>query len=293
MTTNANYSVTPLQDTFLIYELRDHASGSSARICPERGGIMTELVLGGHSLLYLDEATFQDPSANIRGGNPILFPICGQLPNKAYEWNGTTYPMANHGVARVLPWEVVSLSETAAGAALTLRLTSNEQTLQSYPFAFELLFTYRLKEGQLHLEQQYINHSSEPMPMVAGFHPYFDTDRKAIVYDTDATQYLDYNDNQVKPITGAIDLDGLVESVTLLDAREQQIAFPLSENCNVRLTYSDCFKYVVLWSVQGKPFVCVEPWMAKNEEFTTREELPLVAAGDTLEAKLTFACETR
>ena len=292
MSTNMNYSVAQIQDIFTVYELRDPASDSFARICPERGGIMTELVLRGQSLFYLDQATFRDPAANIRGGNPILFPICGQLPDKQYEWNGTVYPMANHGVARVLPWEVVSVSESS-GAALTIRLTSNEQTLQSYPFAFELLFTYQLKEGQLHLEQQYINHSDEPMPMVAGFHPYFATDSKSIVYDTDATQYLDYNDNLVKPITGAIDLGHLVESVALLDAREQQIAFPLSDTCTVQLSYSECFKYVVLWSVQGKPFVCVEPWMAKNEELVVREELPLVEAGKTLAASLTFACDIR
>ncbi|GBF76994.1 hypothetical protein PA598K_05515 [Paenibacillus sp. 598K] len=292
MTPNAGYQVVRIQDTYPIYELRDPATDSIARICPERGGIMTELNLHGQPLFYLDEATFRDPSANIRGGNPILFPICGQLPGGQYEWNGVTYRMANHGVARVQPWEVVSTSEEGE-AALTLRLTSNEQTLQSYPFDFELRFTYRLQDGRLRLEQQYANRSDEPMPMVAGFHPYFATESKALVYETDATRYLDYNDGIVKPIEGAIDLAGLVESVALLDSRESQIAFPLSASTTVRLTYSDIFKYVVLWSVEGKPFVCVEPWMAKNEELIVRDELPLVQPGETLEAQLTFACERR
>ncbi|MFS0724511.1 aldose epimerase [Paenibacillus sp. 1P07SE] len=292
MTSLSDYSVQLVQDGFPVYELQERSTSSAARICPQRGGIMTGLVLHGQSLLYLDEATFRDPDANIRGGNPILFPICGQLPDKQYEWQGVTYPMANHGVARVLPWEVVSTSQDDE-ASLTLRLTSNEQTLQSYPFAFELLFTYRLQGGRLRLEQQYINHSEAPMPMVAGFHPYFATSSKALVYDTDATQYLDYNDGRIKPVVGAIDLGELVESVALLDAEQRQIAFPLNETCTVRLSYSEVFKYIVLWSVQGKPFVCVEPWMAKNEELVVREELPMVGPGEMLEAQLTFACENR
>ncbi|MNH41545.1 hypothetical protein D3C79_1030640 [compost metagenome] len=58
------------------------------------------------------------------------------------------------------------------------------------------------------------------MPFYAGFDPYFAIDSgKKMDYDTDATRYLDYNDNVEKAYEGTIDLEGVVESVCLLDAQ--------------------------------------------------------------------------
>lgn len=94
-----------------------------------------------------------------------------------------------------------------------------------------------------------------------------------------------------KKIGHAIDLSGKVESLTLLDARKPEIAFSIAEDTRVKLSYSDVFKYVVLWSVEGKPFVCVEPWMAKTHELNHKEELPLIEAGTTLEAWMEIASE--
>ncbi|WP_028559436.1 aldose epimerase [Paenibacillus pinihumi] len=286
----SNYAVHKLENTFTIYQLTEADTRSSVSICPERGAIAIQLALGGKELFYLDQATFIDPEANIRGGNPILFPICGQLTDGQYEWEGQTYAMKNHGVARTNPWEVVSTS-TDSAASLTVLLRSDAATLVSYPFEFELEFTYILQGGKLRLEQKYRNLSGKPMPVYAGFHPYFATSNKELVYETDATAYLDYNDMEVKKIGHAIDLSGKVESLTLLDARKPEIAFSIAEDTRVKLSYSDVFKYVVLWSVEGKPFVCVEPWMAKTHELNHKEELPLIEAGTTLEAWMEIASE--
>lgn len=82
----SNYAVHKLENTFTIYQLTEADTRSSVSICPERGAIAIQLALGGKELFYLDQATFIDPEANIRGGNPILFPICGQLTDGQYEW---------------------------------------------------------------------------------------------------------------------------------------------------------------------------------------------------------------
>ncbi|RXZ79135.1 aldose epimerase [Paenibacillaceae bacterium] len=287
----SNFKINVLEDTYTIYELVEESSSSFVRICPERGAIATELTLNGQSLFYLDRDTFLNPDANIRGGNPILFPICGQLNDTQYEWNGQTYTMKNHGVARTAAWEVTATS-TDGQASLELRLRSDDTTLASYPFEFELVFTYVLQDGKLRIDQRYCNRSDEAMPVYAGFHPYFNADSKSLVYATDATDYYDYNDEKVKAIEGAIDLNGLVESVALLDAKQPSITFPVSDSCTVTMNYSDIFKYVVLWSVEGKPFVCVEPWMAKTNELNNKTELPIIEAGQELNAWLTIACET-
>ncbi|MFB9325874.1 aldose epimerase [Paenibacillus aurantiacus] len=285
----SQYAVTQHEDVYTLYTLADASTDSAVTICPERGAIAISCRLNGEELFYLDRDTFVDPEANIRGGNPILFPICGQLVNGRYEWDGVTYPMRNHGVARNRPWEVVSYSAEGE-AVLTVRLVSGEGTLGEYPWHFELLFTYVLKNGELHIRQTYRNLSDTAMPMYAGFHPYFRTSSKAIVYNTDATRYLDYNDNEVKPLEGVVDLEGLKESIALLDAGLSQIGFPGPDGSGaVTLRYSDAFKYVVLWQVDGKPFICVEPWMALTTELNRREELPMVAAGEELQLELSIA----
>lgn len=284
------YRVSTYTDTYKMYELAESATSSRVAVCPERGGIVTGCSLEGTELLYLDKATFYDPEANIRGGIPVLFPISGQLEDGSYDWNGRTYTMKNHGVARINPWEVVAVAEDGA-AAVTLRLVSNEATKAMFPFDFQLLFTYTLKDAALHIAQEYRNLSDEDMPMYAGFHPYFTADHKDIAYETDAKTYLDYNDNQMKPYNGSINLEGMVESAALLDAEEQHISFRPSSDRRVRMTYSEHFKYVVLWSVADKPFVCVEPWMALTGELNRKEQLTMVKPGETVHAELTILLE--
>lgn len=288
-----NYKVHTFVDGYPLYELSDAATQSRVVVCPERGAIAISCRLRGQELLYLDRDTFLNPQANIRGGIPVLFPICGQLAGGQYEWNGITYPMRNHGVARLKPWLVVDTG-TDDGAYVTLALRSDEETLSSFPFAFELRFTYRLKDGTLSIEQRYSNLSSESMPMVAGFHPYFATESKNLAYESDATKLLDYNDNIEKPFEGAFDLNGLVESVALLDASKPEIAFPLNDKGGqVRLSYSEQFRYVVLWSVEDKPFVCVEPWTALNEALGRKKGLLLVDPGQSLQLAMSIAYEQR
>ncbi|WP_274648824.1 aldose epimerase [Paenibacillus humicola] len=287
----SRYEVLKHEDTYTLYTLTDAETDSSVTVCPERGAIATGCRLFGTELFYLDRETFLDPEANVRGGNPVLFPICGQLEDGRYEWEGAAYSMRNHGVARNRPWETVSTSADGE-ASVTVRLRSDEGTRAEYPFDFELLFTFALKDGRLHIRQTYKNLSERPMPYYAGFHPYFKSDSKRIPFRTDATRYLDYNDHVVKPVPadGSIDLNGLKESVALLDARERRIAFPGPDGITIEMSYSDAFKYVVLWQVNGKPFVCVEPWMALTGELNRNDELPMLEAGPSAELELTIGC---
>lgn len=287
-------AIRTIQDgPYTVYELREASTDSWLKVAPERGGIIIGFGSGGVELFYLDRETFLDPAANIRGGNPILFPISGQLANGEYRWNGRTYKMKNHGLARTAAWEVTDVREGEAGSpSITIRLASTEDMLESYPFSFELVFTYTLKGGTLFIDQEYRNLSEEEMPVYPGFHPYFRTGGKAIRYETDATEYLDYNDMRIKAFEGVVDLDTLTESVVLLDARTPRIAFELpGVSRKVTMEYGEDFRYVVLWSVAGKDFVCVEPWMSKTGELNRGEELVRVKPGGTLRTQLAIRSE--
>lgn len=277
------YSVKTVEDQkYQVYELRDPDTNSWVKVAPERGGIIFSYGVEGEELFYLNEETFYTEGKNVRGGNPILFPISGQLTNGSYEWEGKTYTMSNHGFARDSGWEVVA-SDTKNRASITLRLSSNEQTKISYPFDFEVLYTYSLENGRLTIHQDYHNRGDQQMPIYAGFHPYFKTNEKHLSYETDATRYYDYNDGEVKEFNGRIDLEDLKESVVFLDAHRPSVSFPIPKlKKRIKLSYGEAFKYVVLWTEKDKEFICVEPWMAKNDELNRGEELVMIQGNERL-----------
>jgi galactose mutarotase-like enzyme len=277
---------------YQIYELIDSTTDSWVKVAPERGGIIISFGVQGKETLFLNKETFHNKQANIRGGIPILFPISGQLENGEYEWEGKVYQMKNHGLARNNTWEVIETTNTQEEATLKIALYSNEEMKKSFPFDFEVIFTYRLKGNKLTIQQEYTNKSESPMPIYAGFHPYFKTSSKNLQYESDAKTYLDYNDMLIKQVSDGLDLTGKKESLGLLDTVKSEIAFTLPEsNRKIRLDYGDEFKYVILWAEEGQDFVCVEPWMANTKELNTKEELTLIAPNETLKTYLNITVE--
>lgn len=275
-------------ENYTIYELSDSTTSSWVKVAPERGGMIIGFGVNGEELLFLNKETFYHSTANVRGGIPILFPIAGQLTNGEYEWNGQTYEMKNHGLARNNPWTVIDTS-TDDSASITLSLSSNEETKKSYPFDFEVIFTYVLKAQSVSIHQEYINKSADEMPFYAGFHPYFKTTHKNLAYKTDAAIYLDYNDLVIKQVSDGLDLTGKKESLALLDAVKKEIAFELPDRQkNLSITYGKEFKPVYLWTEEGQDFVCVEPWMANTNELNRKEELVMLKPGEQLKTFMTF-----
>ncbi|WP_407272414.1 aldose epimerase [Radiobacillus sp. PE A8.2] len=276
-------TINVLQDKkFPVYELIDTDSNAWMHVVPEKGGIITSLGFEGEELLYLNEETLWDEDKNIRGGIPILFPICGFLHNKQYEWNGNTFTMNNHGVARNHPWQVLATNDSDE-LSITIGFSSNEKTKMSFPFQFDLVFTYVLEQNNLKIIQEYKNNSSAEMPMYAGFHPYFLTPDKQFHLDSDATIYEDHNDMHIKPFTGEVDLENKQEAFILLDSKERSVGFTSpSLNKKITLAYGEEFGYIVLWTEANKSFVCVEPWMAMPDELNRKEALHLVQPGSSL-----------
>ena len=56
----------------------------AASLVPERGAIVTALRVGDRDVLYLDRATLEDPTKNVRGGIPVLFPYAGKPVDEVF-----------------------------------------------------------------------------------------------------------------------------------------------------------------------------------------------------------------
>jgi galactose mutarotase-like enzyme len=266
------------------YVLSDATGQTQLEVVPERGGIATRWRVNGAEIFYLDAERFKDPNLSVRGGNPILFPICGNLPDNTYTHNGQTYTLKQHGFAREQPWTVIDQQVTEDSASLTIGLTSNAQTLAVYPFEFELAFTYILDSHSLTLEQRYTNRSNEPMPFSAGFHPYFAVqDKTKLRLQIPSNQYDDNVTKSVQAYAGQFDfnLDEIDAAFTELSS---QVANVLDEGRSQRLTltFSPEFSTLVFWTVKGKDFYCLEPWTAPRNAMNTGKHLLQIEPGQTV-----------
>lgn len=280
------------QRQYLTYILTDEATGAKVEIVPERGGIATSWQLNGQEIFYLDKERFTDPTLTVRGGNPILFPLCGNVVDNTYTHNGKAYTIKQHGFARELPWSVIHQS-TDSGASLTLGLSSNDQTRAVYPFEFELAFTYTLKGDTLTLSQRFTNHSTEPMPFSVGFHPYFAaSDKTALQFQIPSSEFYDQRAKVSQAYTGAFDfeLDEIDVAFTELSSHVATVT-DSTQNLKLTFTFSPDFSTVVFWTVKGKDFYCLEPWTAGRNALNTGDRLIHLAPGATLEAEFAMKAE--
>lgn len=258
-------------------------------ISPTRGGMISELILAGESLLYLDKETFFDLNKNVRGGIPILFPICGALTEKQYDWNSKKYHMDNHGFARNMEWSIEKTSVAENKAEVTLKLTSTQETLKAYPFSFSVYFTYLIQDNKLTIKQKYMNHSAEEMPFYAGFHPYFKGNHKETSYSIPSTKRFDYHDLQWK-LEGNLQPDYPInEAQVFTDLKNNSVSFIDEESKNeIKLLFGSEFKYVAVWSEKENEYVCVEPWMGLMDEMNKKKELTIINPEENISTNFTI-----
>ncbi len=167
------FAIALQQKKYKTYTLSDLAFNSSIDVVPERGGIITSWCVQNQQLLYFDAQNFENPEVMVTGGIPILFPICGGLPNNRYKFNGDSYFLKENGFAQTLPWDVVE-KFSQDRASMTIVLMGNKFTKTVYPFDFKLTFTYQVKGNSLEIFQTYTNLShTQRMPFSTGLHPYF------------------------------------------------------------------------------------------------------------------------
>lgn len=264
-------------------KLENIAVQSNLVLSLTRGGMITELTIKNESLLYIDTETLYDSNKSIRGGIPILFPICGALTNKEYQWNNNTYVMNNHGFARDMEWVVKRTQLTEDYAEIDVSLTSTPETLISFPFAFTIIFTYTLNTNSLTIKQKFINHSEESMPISAGFHPYFKGNHKKINYTIPSNIRFDYHDKQWKHGNGIPAEVLLHEAQVFSELKENAVQFQNEDCAPVRLTFGPEYKYLAIWTEKEEEYVCIEPWMGLMDEINKNKNITTISPNSTLE----------
>jgi galactose mutarotase-like enzyme len=255
-----------------------------ATIAPQRGAIVTSFRVRDRELLYLDQATFNDRSKNVRGGIPILFPSPGKLDGDQWRCAGKSGEMKQHGFARNLGWTIEGTQGRDCSQAL-LSLRANDETLQAYPWRFHAQMRYAVSAGALDIRFVVANEDSTPMPFAIGLHPYFlVTDKSQARIPTPATRAFDNVAKRYIPFGGFDFTHGEVD-IHLLDhggAHAQLVSGPQI----IAVEGSEEFTRWVVWSLPGKDFICLEPWSALGNALNTGEDVIMLAPSGRRELRV-------
>ena len=240
--------------------------------------------------------------------SPVLFPFVGSLKNKEYRFEGKTYPMGQHGFARDMEFVIDSQSESEAWFSLT----SNEETLEKYPFEFVLRVGYQLQGKELKVLWQVENPAQKEMYFSIGGHPAFMCPLKQ--EGKQSEYYLKFD--SAKPLSyGLVNEQGLMmETEEILQTENgivkitdnmfdrDALVIERRQATAVSLCTPDQKEYLTVrfdaplfgvWSPAGKgaPFICIEPWYGRCDRATFNGSLEEREYGNTLKAQETFKTE--
>jgi len=232
------------------------------KFCPERGGIITNWVSDGKEILYFDDKRFMDKTKSIRGGIPILFPICGNLSTTNSVFGIDYLQLTQHGFARDLPWQY-SFNEKS----LCLFLNESKKTKKYFPFDFELKIEVFLKINCLEFEITIFNKTDNAMPINFGLHPYFNiSDFKNLEFIDNP---LNCQNQEKNIISNTLDeLKNINLGVDLLMYTSGRSAFrDKIFKRQVTLNHPYPLDLGVIWSDPPRRMICLEPWTSPRNSF--------------------------
>ena len=120
-------------------------------------------------------------------GMPLLAPFANRLDETAFYANGKKYnfdlelgnvrgPIPSTGyVNGSKAWQLVEFKADQKSAWVTCKLDFYKfpQFIKQFPFAHTITMTYRVSDGALEVHTRLDNLSTEPMPVVIGYHPIY------------------------------------------------------------------------------------------------------------------------
>lgn len=237
---------------------------------------------------------------------PILFPFVGNVVNDQYRYKGKTYNMSSHGFARDMDFVLVKKTEDS----VSFSLKATTETLEKYPFNFELIVTHKLEGPVVNIIWEVKNLSdSEPMYYSIGGHPAFRcpinegekrtdykvkfTGRNELLYVLiiQDTREVDFENPTKLPLTESfLDItDHIFDKDALIfdDHQVSEVSLCTPDGKPYITMNCDKFPSFGLWSKPSNEseYICLEPWIGRCDNKGFRGELPEKYGEQKLEAK--------
>ncbi len=199
--------------------------------------------MGQSPLLWLSEKSYFEEGKAIRGGVPICWPWFGRHKTESH--------LPQHGFARNFLWELVEIKESdASSTEVKLQLKSSAESLQLWPYRFELLLHITIAKT-LRIVLTSKNCDKNTFEISSALHSYFAVSdiNSVSVEGVDNTPYFDAvsseNNRQEGPLYITEELDRVY----------QRVKNPLILHDQARTTHIDATgsSSAVIWN----------PWIAK------------------------------
>lgn len=240
-----------------------------------------------------------------------LFPIVGRLYDGKYTYNGKTYELERHGFARDKKFYLCEKS----GEEMTFNISSDDETLPSYPFRFIFKITFKLEKNKLIVSYSVQNTGEEKMYFGLGAHPGFNVpfaggkfEDYEIRFDApckplrellgetylmaDKTVPFDLDENFALELNHSLFDD---DAVVLRNTSGSLTLEKKGEKKGVKVEYSD-MPFVGIWHAPktDAPYVCIEPWAnlpskeGQTEDLTKKENIGVAEAGETVKTVMSI-----
>ncbi|MCR8746081.1 aldose 1-epimerase family protein [Romboutsia lituseburensis] len=226
--------------------------------------------------------------------SPILFPLVGRLKDNETLIENDLYHMSQHGFARDMFFDILNSTQDS----ITYKLSSNKDSKKLYPYSFELLIKYTLKNASLEVEWTVINADDKSIFFSIGAHPAFNLNFNECNSISDYVIEFKHRDNVSKisldgPYSSKVNDIGNINNLSLnnelfindaliyTNIDEISLKSSKSNEC-VTVKFKD-FPLVGIWTPYYKdtkttaPFICIEPWYGladninSNKEFKNKE----------------------
>lgn len=263
------------------------------------GAQLRSLTKNGREYLWQGGSDWEDTA-------PVLFPMCSNLKDGVYKIKGKEYSMPSHGFAQNMDFACKKLSENCA----ELSLSSSAETLAQYPFEFRFTVRFTLEDGALKTEYITENPADTDMYYSCGGHEGY----AVSAVSNCEIEFSDTEDFNVCVLDGNI-LSRKTENVhpasRLLPLKDEFFAIdalifdhPASSSLilrdradgrEIKVDFSD-FENLLIWTVPGGRFVCIEPWCGfpdyvdTDGDFTKKAAIRRLAprASETLTHRITL-----
>ena len=170
---------------------------------------------------------------------------------------------------------------------MTFSLKSNTETLQNFPFDFELRIAYHLQEDTLQIKYEVINKGQTILPFSIGGHPAFALpeafEKYSLQFEKEETiqsyrlesDLLSENFQELPIEKNILNLNyTLFENDALIIKEMQSKSIQVIENKKPLFKFSfEDFPNFGIWTKENAPFICLEPWLGYSDTLKTSQNI--------------------
>ena len=219
------------------------------------------------SIKFNGEEKIHDGINDWNRHSPILFPIVGKLKDGKTVIENKVCKMGQHGFARDMEFKKIGDNEYS--------LKYNNETLEKYPYKFELIVSYETTENSVITNYEVKNIDDKEIIFGLGAHPAFKCNYEncELVFEKEEDKIEFYQlengliknekEDKNKFLVGKnIKLNKNIfndDAIIMKNLQSNKVILKENEKNILEFNFKD-FPYLAIWSKTNAKFLCIEPW---------------------------------